>query len=259
MKERIISGFFMAIITIPLTLLGGTYFTILCVLLGILSLKEIMDLKEHHQKIPFIMMIICIINFLLIVLSNSNNFINGLSFSFLLLSLYLPCLFYKNNKYTTHDAIYLSGTILFIGMVFRFLIQIRNINFWLLIYLVFVPMINDIFAMLIGSYIGKHKCAPLISPNKTWEGTVGGIIFSVLICTIIYLIKIGNKGLVEVLLLTFVLSVIGQISDLIFSKIKRENKIKDFSNYIPGHGGILDRLDSLMLVVIAYILLFQYI
>jgi phosphatidate cytidylyltransferase len=70
---------------------------------------------------------------------------------------------------------------------------------------------------------------------------------------------ISNEYIIKVIIITLILSIVGQFGDLLFSKIKRENEIKDFSNIMPGHGGILDRLDSLMFVILAYIILFSVI
>ena len=123
-----------------------------------------------------------------------------------------------------------------------------------------ITVITDTFALITGKLIGKHKLAPNISPNKTIEGSLGGSILGTFVASAYYLTVIdGGKSLLLVILITFVLSVIGQIGDLVFSAIKRYYKQKDFSDLIPGHGGILDRFDSLIFVVLAFILLIDFI
>ena len=114
---------------------------------------------------------------------------------------------------------------------------------------------TDSFALLTGMFIGKNKLAPTISPKKTIEGFVGGALMGTFIATSFYVTVINqNCSLVLVIFITLFLSCIGQLGDLVFSSIKREYGMKDFSNLIPGHGGILDRFDSLIFVFLAFIL-----
>ncbi|ATZ20818.1 phosphatidate cytidylyltransferase [Mesoplasma coleopterae] len=132
-----------------------------------------------------------------------------------------------------------------------------------------IVILTDTFAYIFGVAFGKHKMAPVISPKKSWEGAIGGFttafVVAVIMSILFYFfvnshavfadymnnidIKFG-KGLVifMYILLAALISFIGQVGDLFFSLIKRKNDIKDFSNLIPGHGGVLDRLDSFMLV-----------
>ena len=114
---------------------------------------------------------------------------------------------------------------------------------------------TDTFAYIFGSLIGKHKMCPLISPKKSWEGSIFGSLVGTFVSCTFYHAMINTVSL-KVVFVTLILSIIGQLGDLFFSKIKRENGIKDFSNIMPGHGGILDRLDSLIMVVLAFIVLF---
>ena len=104
-------------------------------------------------------------------------------------------------------------------------------------------------------FIGKHKLAPDISPKKTIEGAVGGTIMGTIVATLFYVTVISKSvPLVFVILITALLTGVGQIGDLAFSAIKRYYGQKDFSELIPGHGGILDRFDSLVFVVLAFVL-----
>jgi len=115
---------------------------------------------------------------------------------------------------------------------------------------------NDTFAMIIGNLIGKNKIAPDISPNKTWEGAICGVLLSSAIASIYYLNIIGNISVIKIVLLTILLAVAGQIGDLVFSKIKREYNLKDFSHIMPGHGGILDRIDSIVFVILTFTIIY---
>lgn len=117
---------------------------------------------------------------------------------------------------------------------------------------------SDTFAYLIGKKFGKHKLTP-ISPKKTVEGAIGGIV-GALFFSLIYTILINNVmslsiNYLHISIVTIVLAIIGEIGDLAASGIKRYCGIKDFSDLLPGHGGMLDRLDSLLLITpFAYIL-----
>jgi phosphatidate cytidylyltransferase len=263
MKKRIISAIIMAIILIPVLIIGGNIFSVCMGMIGILALKELIDLKESHDKIPDLMFLIAMIDLLLLIFSEFDGFsiAFGLSYrgiAITILTLFIPCLIY-NNKYTTKEAMYLTGSVVLIGLVFNGLILIRNYDIWHLVYLLLIVILTDSFALFIGSLIGKHKCAPNISPNKTFEGCIGGALVGSIIATIFYLNVIGSVSILKLIIISVSLSIMGQLGDLVFSKIKRENKIKDYSNLIPGHGGILDRIDSLIFVVLSYIILFSII
>lgn len=129
-------------------------------------------------------------------------------------------------------------------------------------YFIVLPVIcasiNDICAYVVGKSIGKHKLAPKISPNKTIEGSIGGIVG----CTIVTVLyahftySIVAIDVLPALLIGVFGAVFGQMGDLFFSMIKRQRGIKDYAKLIPGHGGILDRFDSLIFTApLAYAIL----
>ena len=117
-----------------------------------------------------------------------------------------------------------------------------------LLLLINFSCICDIGAYLVGTKLGKTKLCPNISPNKTIEGALGGIILSVVAGLVITLCFGYFNKLIPVLLLSIPLCAAGIIGDLFASVIKRKTELKDYGNLIPGHGGILDRLDSVLFV-----------
>lgn len=135
----------------------------------------------------------------------------------------------------------------------RFLYLGQNGLFYLLLLLNF-SSICDCGAYFVGVTMGKHKLCPEISPKKTIEGAVGGIISSLLVSVLLCFTMNGGKNLVTLLILTIPLCILGMFGDLFASVIKRNVGIKDYGKLIPGHGGILDRFDSILLV--APVLLF---
>jgi len=160
-----------------------------------------------------------------------------------------------NKKYNINDAMFLIGNVFFLGTAFNLIILIRNYDLLYLLFLVLITTLTDTFAYITGYYIGKTKLVEKISPKKTWEGLLGGTFFGVLISSMFYYQVIGtNIGPFFLAVIVTGLSLLGQVGDLVFSSIKRYYNKKDFSNMIPGHGGILDRLDSLIFVLLGFVL-----
>lgn len=135
-------------------------------------------------------------------------------------------------------------------------IEIRFKNIDILFWMFAVIWATDIFAFFSGKILGGPKLAPTISPNKTWSGLIGGIIASVAIGLLSSFMFKG--GILFFMFFSMILSILEQVSDLLESKIKRIFNVKDSGNIIPGHGGVLDRLDGMMLVA-PFVLLLTYI
>lgn len=263
MKVRVISALVALAILIPFICLGGYPFSILVGIVSILAYKEMVDLKKSHKEIPNLVKALGLFALIYLVLGNYglNSLDFAVSYSRILLPivlLLLPTIFYKKDKYTTKDAFYLIGVVFLVGMLFNLILVIRNLNVYVLLYLLSITIFTDTFAYIIGCLIGKHKMCPDISPKKSWEGALAGLIGGTAVSVIIYSNLVGTFSL-KVFIITLILSIVGQMGDLVYSKIKRENDIKDFSNLMPGHGGILDRLDSFSLVVFAYVILIWFI
>lgn len=115
----------------------------------------------------------------------------------------------------------------------------------------------DSAAYFIGCAIGKHKLFPRVSPKKSWEGAIAGFIFSIIGFTLSKLIFFENIPWMHAIILGVIIGITGQVGDLIESLIKRDAGIKDSSNIIPGHGGILDRFDSLLFTA-PFVYLYMY-
>ncbi len=122
----------------------------------------------------------------------------------------------------------------------------KNMEFILWIFLISIS--TDVFAFIIGTLFGKKKLIESISPKKTVEGAIGAVIVTVLVCCIYRIFFIKSVTLINVIVASLFASIFAQIGDLAGSYIKRQAGIKDFSNIIPGHGGIMDRFDSIFVV-----------
>ncbi len=132
-------------------------------------------------------------------------------------------------------------------------IKLRLLDSDILFWMFAVIWTTDIFAFFAGKILGGAKMAPEISPNKTWSGLLGGVMASILIGFISSFMFQG--GVMFFVLVSAILAVIEQASDLLESKFKRIFGVKDSGNIIPGHGGVLDRLDGMMLVAPIVLLL----
>ena len=167
-----------------------------------------------------------------------------------------------NLKVSIKDIAITFFGICYIPLFLMFLSIIRNNlpNGNILVWFVFFSAWwTDIFAFLVGKKFGKHKFSK-VSPNKSIEGCIGGTIGSVIMNMILAIVcnYFWNLGInyIVIFFICLLLSVIGQIGDLAASTIKRYTEVKDFSNLIPGHGGMLDRIDSVIFIApFAYFLL----
>ncbi len=131
---------------------------------------------------------------------------------------------------------------------FPHLLWIRNSpsGFSSIIFIVVVTELNDVFQYLMGKFFGKHKIVPQISPNKTVEGFIGGIFLTVVLSNILGFCLLKTPILTNTIL-GIILGISGFFGDLLISFLKRKTNVKDTGDLLPGHGGLLDRMDSLIL------------
>lgn len=146
------------------------------------------------------------------------------------------------------------------GQMVSSLITRPEFKYWqsmfLSIYVIIGVTFNDMGAYFVGLLFGKHKMNERISPKKTWEGFIGGVVFSIIFSTLFALICaltehpilpiFDSKHLYYVIIISILIPLIADVGDFVFSSIKRTFGVKDFSNLLPGHGGVLDRIDSLI-------------
>ncbi|MBS3974322.1 MAG: phosphatidate cytidylyltransferase [Actinobacteria bacterium] len=150
---------------------------------------------------------------------------------------------------TSECAVTIFGAI-YIGFMLSHLVLLHNLESGLIIALATILGVwaNDVFAYLIGSAFGKHKLAPRISPKKSWEGFFGGAVFTVATWAALSLFPQANLELYELIVIGACIALTAVAGDLLESRIKREAGVKDSGRIFPGHGGMLDRFDSLIVV-----------
>ncbi len=139
----------------------------------------------------------------------------------------------------------------------------ENHGLFLILFAMFCAWMTDVMAYFAGSFFGKHKLCPNISPKKTVEGAVGGVAGCVISTVVLYAVftnfifEAQENNYLAVILMTIFLSIISMCGDLTASVIKRNFGIKDFGKLIPGHGGIMDRFDSMIFVLVAFYAIFN--
>ncbi len=155
----------------------------------------------------------------------------------------------RNTVNFTHAATVFASA-LYITFSFCGIVYLRDFDNQYIYLLVFIgSWITDTFAYFTGRLFGRHKLIPDISPKKTVEGSIGGIVFCVAAFVgYAYIIGIEYIGVIWLVLSGIVVSIVSQIGDLSMSAIKRQHDIKDFGRVFPGHGGVLDRFDSVLAV-----------
>lgn len=261
MKTRVISALIMLAIFIPILIVGGDVFALATACIGCLALRELLNIKRKDKKIPIVTEVMAYLATVYLILTNytSKEILLQLDYRFVCFSIFaflIPTvLIGDNKKYSFKESFYLLGSTLLVGFGCNLLILIRNFSLPVLIYLFLITIMTDTFALVTGKFIGKHKLCPTVSPNKTVEGLVGGTFMGVFVASVFYVTIINpNVQMIPLLIVTTSLSLIGQLGDLVFSQMKRNYNIKDFSNLIPGHGGVLDRFDSILFVLLMYTL-----
>jgi phosphatidate cytidylyltransferase len=230
-------------------------------LFACLSLRELLNIRTKDRHIPIE---IELLQYILVVFFTMNNYNSVLDYylvdyrllAALILIDFIPLILVNDKKvYSLLDALYMIGSTLFIGITFNLITQFRSYNIDYVTYIFLIAFFTDTFAYITGKLIGTRKFFPSISPKKTLEGAVGGTFMGTFIPTLFYISVIKTSlPIYAIFVITFLLSLLGQIGDLIFSFIKREFGKKDFSNIVIGNGGILDVVDSIIFITLGFIL-----
>lgn len=160
------------------------------------------------------------------------------------------------NVFTFDDVAFLLLTAVYVGVGFASFAYIRLLEHGLTWSLLIILLIwfTDSGAYFVGKRFGKNKLWPSISPNKTIEGAVGGVLLAILLGVVFESIE-PTVGFGKVIVLAIIVAVVGQLGDLVQSAYKRHYGVKDSGTLLPGHGGILDRFDSMMIVFTVLVVL----
>lgn len=183
---------------------------------------------------------------------------------FMLLLVVFGCSVFSHGAIPFEKSCIAFTTCAFVVTGFMSLVMLRDLEIGKFIFLLaFVgPWFTDTFAYFTGYFFGKHKLIPDVSPKKTIEGSVGGTLFCIIGCAIYgYIIKANFLSDIPPVwafaILGFILAIVSQVGDLIFSLIKRKYNIKDYGFIFPGHGGVLDRFDSIIATAPLLLIFFE--
>lgn len=238
-----------AVVGIPLLVFvvyqGGFFLTLVLSLLIILGLLEFQNIcVKFGRGNPLFLVVISGIIFPFTVFLRP-ELLPALIFTYILGSfVYYLVNFPEFNpidlSITILGAVYIAG-----GLSHLILLRNYSSGFWLVIYVFIIVWSTDTGAYFSGIYLGNKKMAPMISPNKTWIGFIGGLLTSFLVI-LIYIYLIDIKAEPSLILIAPLVSLGSQVGDLFESSLKRFAGVKDSGNIIPGHGGVLDRFDSML-------------
>lgn len=253
-KTRIITGIVIAVIICAVLLFSHIPAVLSCavVLLNVLAVYEIFQAAHMVQERALLWT--AIIGAVVISLIPIPHYENVLIYVFILSVLIFFRIMQRCGRCILDVPVRLCGICFLVVMLFRSIPAVRNqqYGFYCLIFAVISCCVTDIMAYLTGKAFGKHKLCPKISPNKTVEGSIGGIVGAVAVILLLGLLleKVASLRINFPMLTIYAVStsVIGQFGDLAMSAVKRCFGVKDFGNIFPGHGGILDRFDSLLFI-----------
>ncbi len=244
--------------------LGGWYFMGVVSIISILALHEFYGLATHKGATPatWLGLSSALVIDLMLFLGESATIPAFLVAMFMTLA---TIELFRNKKNPILNVATTLMGLFYIALPFGFLILIRQLpgtggSRGGLIILIFLAVwICDSAAYLVGSRFGKHKLFPRVSPNKTIEGTLAGFVFAIITAYVAHVTFLPDVNVFAVLAVGAICGSLGQASDLLESLFKRDAEVKDSSSLIPGHGGVLDRFDSEILVAPAVYLLFRLI
>lgn len=246
--KRTLSGIIYIALLISAILFSNTTFLILFGFFLVIAVYEFCKLFKINFTVGYLLAAIVSLSFYFL----NNTALNYLYLIVLPFSIYLIIDLFQN-KPVKQQTTLISKIIHLVGYVVLPFLIISQLPFNNYIYTpallvsIFVMIwCNDTFAYICGKLLGKHKLYEKISPKKTIEGFIGGLVFIQIAAIVIYKFTTIQSSLLFWICIAFAISVLGTIGDLVESKYKRQANIKDSGAIMPGHGGILDRLDSIL-------------
>lgn len=263
MKERIVTGVIIALILLPI--IGFSEFIVYPIAMALLAVTALYEMfrvlgvvQDLYLTLPPYLFgaIFPLLAFFMMQRGQTHfNVLSVLSMSVLLYLFYIfIILIVRYGKVKLENAALVFMTSLYIVASFTSLTVVRYMpgGVWNFGIVFITAWVTDVFAYFTGYFFGKHKLSPRISPKKTIEGSLGGTLFSVLVCLlygwILEMLSLASVNYVALALIGLVLSILAQAGDLAASLIKRHYGVKDYGHLMPGHGGVMDRFDSIIAI-----------
>jgi phosphatidate cytidylyltransferase len=262
MKQRITTGIIGALVFLSLLYMGGWFYALMILGLGLIGFDEFVRMSGFKRADGISWTGYLLIVALILPAMDWLPFSSWLSLGQVIwfsLFIFLSVTVLSKNQYHFVHVSKLWAAAVYIGVGFYYILETRFMEdglVWVL-FILFCTWASDSGAYFTGKWLGRTKLWPHISPNKTVEGSIGGIVWSVIVAisfTFFYQIP-----MLQAVILGIVIAVIGQWGDLIQSAYKRYFDVKDSGSLLPGHGGVLDRVDSWLIVFpFVYLTTFLY-
>lgn len=240
MKQRIITAALIIIAVVPPLLMGGVALQLLVSVFAAIAVYEIAGIID--KKIPWYGIVALF--FVVIVLAKCHSYNYPTFLGLFIVGLFVIDIFTKEMGITKISYLFLMSLLFSTAVRGLFAIDI-TFGSTGIIYIILVTYSCDTAAYFVGSMMGKRKLIPRVSPNKTVEGAIGGFVVACIV-SLVYGFLFLPLTPQLIVVSSILLPITGQIGDLAFSSIKRHFNQKDFGTIFPGHGGVLDRIDSLL-------------
>lgn len=245
-----------ALIAVPILLLviwvGDPLFTVMIVAVTLLGLREFYDVVSRRWGRPFVFLgALGALSFIINAFAGGSANMPLVALGVLAISVVWLLTQGRGRGSLISWAWTLAG-VFFLGWTLGYFVLLRNVSSgreWVIVVL-FTIFAADTAAFFVGKAIGKTPLAPSISPQKTWEGAVGGLLGAMIMSPLIISLLNMPASVAQGIFLGALVGIFSLVGDLMESKLKRLAEVKEASNIIPGHGGILDRLDSVVLTVV---------
>ena len=266
MKTRIITAIVAVAVFLPFVIFSDTFAWLIAIgVIAEVSCYELLRCLSLHKCLPIaIPSYIAMLGVVLLTRLTScieNFYICSFAIYFAYIFYVITAAMFSKGKIKITEAALMCCMMIYITFGYSSLILLRDMNngFHLMLLAIIVPWLYDGGAYFSGYLLGKHKLIPDISPKKTVEGTVGGVIIGTLAMTAYPFIFVPDavKNIPAFIIVGIIVCAISQCGDLIMSYIKRHYGIKDYGNILPGHGGFLDRFDSILPTAAAMVILFS--
>ena len=248
---RLISGIVLVILAAFLLVKGGTLLFLVSLAISLIGLFELYRVMKIEKELPGLVGYGAVLAYYAIVWTGMDRHVTFLAIAALMLLMTIYVFTFP--KFTTEQITVAFFGIFYVGLMFSYLYQVRSMPDGK--YLVWLIVLSswgcDTCAYCAGMLLGKHKMAPKLSPKKTVEGAVGGVLGAALLGFLYgayfegHMVELARPGVISAAACA-IAAVISQIGDLAASAIKRNHGVKDYGHLIPGHGGILDRFDSMI-------------
>ncbi|HEX6593931.1 MAG TPA: phosphatidate cytidylyltransferase [Bacillota bacterium] len=252
MKQRIITAIVALLIFVPIVLLGDWPFILLVYAMATIGIMELMRMRKiAFFSLPSIVATVLV--WIMLIPSSVNISLTITKLEVLAIFVFISLIYtvLVKNKFTFDDVGFMMIAALYISIGFYYFQETRLFSELGLPHVFFGLLIiwsTDTGAYFFGRSLGKRKLWPQISPNKTIGGALGGIFLALVVGSIYHFIFPMSHSFLIVVIVIVMASIFGQIGDLVASAYKRHYRVKDSGKLLPGHGGILDRMDSMLFV-----------